>query len=226
MADSIEDSCRLLNEGPDLPWEIWVKILSHLTLLDLLKVRLINKKFGYILQQYFRDPGSGYIEIFNYFNNETYHLFEILMHKELCWTRVKTKIGKFAFKLIMMSNAYDAEVVSYKKPYIRFSRTRCLSFDDFKILHKNSSEQDALRLWGKYKHESWMKASEAMKSVIRMECKFESCVRDMYNKSYGTSIPIKMPEWKISKINNMLQERNISQHLMEEHTESVIGSQY
>ena len=189
-----------------LPDELWDIIFSFLKLNDLLKARSINKYMEVVVWNYIHDWQNGYMSIIRFYDYETYHLFDALMEDEMCYSRMKTDIGKFVMKYIIMRGAYYATVPYPKMCYTRFVHTRCLTFKEFRRLYPHEEEWVVLKCWGQYKHEKWSGLSISGKSIIKMECKFNIYVRLLYTKWCGTWIPIHISGNKKRKIDEIIFE--------------------
>ena len=159
---------------------------------------------GRVISLYIKHGTTVYRDIIDFLDYETYHLFDILMWNELCWTRIKTKLGKWAMKLIILNGAYNIAVLSRQKMYNHYIRTRCLTFQDYKAMFKGKSEELILTLWGRYKHASWNVMSSVGIAILQMECQFDHYIRTLYVNSYGTWIPITFHSRKIQEVQNVI----------------------
>ena len=196
-----------------IPLDIWYMILSQFTFRELLKARAVNKKMGKIIVRYIKYGNTYYKDTINFLDYETYYLFDILMRNELCWTRVKTKLGKWAMKVIILNGAYTTAVIDQRKIYNHYIRTRCLEFQQYKSMFNEESEELILTLWGRYKHSSWKAMSNVGIAILKMECQFDQYIRKLYVKSYGTWLPITFDSQKIQEVQNVMTLEERTQEL-------------
>ena len=191
----------------DLPTEIWNHILQYLNLQQLLIARSLSKTISRSVMCVLKDPHNKHlIETFEDLSFQTYHLFDVLLEDELCWTKMKTKIGKFAFKLKVMKSVQRSSMGKCESPYMRFFRTRCISFWMFRELFPGQTEDVTIGLWRDYKTVSWSEVSDVERSVLKYECKFDKCIRALYIKIYGTSVPLGFNKKKLQQIGMIIKE--------------------
>ena len=198
---------RRSHRTPDIynvPLDVWYIILSHLSFQELIQARAVSKRIGKLISSYIKHGTTYYRDELDFLEYETYRLFDILMRNELCWTRVKTKLGKWAMKMVILNGAYTHTVLGKKKFYNHYIRTRCATYQDYKSTFKEGSEEHILTLWGKYKHSSWYALSNVGISILQMECQFDQYIKKLYLDSYGTWLPITFDQRKIQEVQNVI----------------------
>lgn len=143
---------------PQLPAEIWVRIISHLNITrsDLLQIRTVNKTFQACVRKVLKRPTGRHMINFKHYNYETFYLIRVLISEENWWKSLRTRESKFLMTLKVASKTVTT-TMGKNSPYIKFTRKRCMSYSKFKWFYLQSDDQEPeiMKRYNSYLTESW-----------------------------------------------------------------------
>ena len=136
-----------------------------------------------------------------YYDNKTYHLHDILVQECIHWNILQTQVSKQLVKLKTISHAHKSSMNSTKmNAYLRFTKTRCMSFKQFQFQTNHLNDDDAILEYKSYLHESWSVIDTNMRHILKIECKIVASIQKLYQIKYQTYIQVPFNKHYIKQI--------------------------
>ena len=158
-----------------------------------------------------------------YYDEKTYYLHDILVQDCIHWNILQTEVSKRLVKLKTISFAHTLSVNSTKmNAYIRFTRTRCMSFKQFQFQTRNYfKNENTIIEWKSYLDESWSEINTNMRHILKIECKIVASIQRLYQAKYQTHIQVPFRKHYIGQIYKIASQMNTIEQRIEQIEQDV-----